>query len=138
MAEEKNLSDIIAAYKKSIDHNTFSRLNLIPNSGKGESVFSLFRDMLHDSKKGNYKLLSLSTVITFIGTLLYVVSPVDIIPDSIGIVGVLDDMAVIAYAIRIIYEELCAYKLWLATRDLPVERAERIIKKTMTKYNEIN
>ncbi|MGN1318823.1 MAG: YkvA family protein [Lachnospirales bacterium] len=127
--------DMIESYRSSIDIHTMSRLKRIPNVNNIGN-FELFWNMLRDSKSGKYKLISQATVITFIGSILYVISPVDIIPDSMGIVGLLDDMAVIAYAIRSLYEELCAYKLWLATRDLSLKDAHKLIVDIMSEFED--
>jgi hypothetical protein len=130
------IMDIIASHKGSINIHTMSRLNMIPDTDNHVGSIEMFFDMIKDFRKGKYKLISASTIITLIGSVLYVLSPVDIIPDGIGIVGLLDDFAVIAFAVRTCYEELCAYKLWLVTRDLPVNEAYKLIKKTMSDYNE--
>ncbi len=132
------IADMIAAYKDSINIHTMSRLSRIPDAGNNIGTIELFFDMIKDYRKNKYKLISDSTIITLIGSVLYVLSPIDIIPDGIGIVGLLDDLAVIAFAIRTCYEELCAYKLWLATRDLPLKEAYRLIKETMSEYDEIS
>lgn len=130
------ISDMIAAYKSSINIHTMSRISRIPDSGNNRGTIELFFEMIGDYRKNKYKLISESTIITFILSIVYVISPIDIIPDGIGIVGLLDDMAVIAFAIRSCYEELCAYKLWLATRDLPLKEAYRLIKETMSEYED--
>ena len=44
--------------------------------------------------------------------LVYVLSPVDVIPDVIPGVGYLDDAAVVAFALRLIEKELERYKQW--------------------------
>ncbi|MDB6138348.1 MAG: hypothetical protein JWO94_1420 [Verrucomicrobiaceae bacterium] len=46
--------------------------------------------------------------------LVYVLSPVDVIPDVIPGVGYLDDAAVVAFALRLIDKELERYKTWKA------------------------
>lgn len=130
------LLDMIAIHKGSINIHTMSRLNMIPDGREKIGVIELFFDMIRDSRKNEYKLVSASTFITLLGSVLYVISPLDIIPDRLGIVGLLDDFAVIAFAVRTIYEELCAYKLWLVTRDLPVNEAYKLIKKTMAEYKD--
>ena len=136
--ENKSLNDIISEYKKSLTRQTMQRLNCIPDVNKREGIIGLFFEMISDYKKNNYKLLSLSTILTLIGALVYVISPVDVIPESIFVVGCLDDLAVIAFALRTCYEEVCAYKLWLATRDLPAKDAIKIIKQTMSDYRDIS
>ena len=48
--------------------------------------------------------------ITLIIALLYIVSPVDLIPDSIPFLGMLDDVLVAGYAIKQVASELERYK----------------------------
>lgn len=136
MQKEKSISDIIASHKKEFTRGTISRLNMIPNVENNDGAIRLFIDMIRDYRKGSYKLLSLSTLLTLIGSLIYIISPIDVIPDSIFVVGALDDLAVVAFAIRTCYEEVCAYKLWLATRDLSVKEAEKIINRAMSYFDE--
>ena len=44
--------------------------------------------------------------------LIYVLSPVDVIPDVIFGIGYLDDAAVVAFALKLIDRELMRYKEW--------------------------
>lgn len=46
------------------------------------------------------------------GALLYVLSPIDLIPDFIPFVGYIDDAAVIAFCINRISAEVDKYKRW--------------------------
>ena len=64
-----------------------------------ESVKTYFR-MLKDFFTGKYKKLPVGTIAAIIGTLLYVLSPVDFIPDLIPVVGYLDDAAMLALCAR--------------------------------------
>lgn len=88
----------------------------------------LFR-MLRDWHNKEYTLLSGSTIFIVIGAVLYIVSPIDVIPESIPVVGKLDDLSVLAYAIHAVNEELKNYKLWLDTKDMRAEEAIRLIQK---------
>lgn len=51
-----------------------------------------------------------STKIVLIIALLYIVSPIDLLPDSIPFIGVLDDMLVAGYAIKQTASELERYR----------------------------
>ena len=44
--------------------------------------------------------------------LVYVLSPVDVIPDVIPGIGYLDDAAVVAFALKLIEKELERYRVW--------------------------
>ena len=52
-------------------------------------------------------------VISSIGAaLLYVLSPIDLIPDFIPFIGYIDDAAVIAFCLNQVRSEVDKYKLW--------------------------
>jgi len=51
-----------------------------------------------------------STKLVLIIALLYIVSPIDLLPDSIPFIGVLDDMLVAGYAIKQTASELERYR----------------------------
>lgn len=72
------------------------------------TVFSLVGDYLH----GNYKKVSKTSLLLIIGSLLYLLNPMDIVPDFLLGVGFLDDLAVFTYMIRKIRQELDKYRTW--------------------------
>lgn len=67
------------------------------NLGKEMENFNLLLEMLKDSWSGTYKLNKVSLAI-IAGALLYVASPLDVIPDFIPIIGWIDDITIVAYA----------------------------------------
>lgn len=75
------------------------------------SDLKLLIELVKDWMKGDYTNLSKNTVIMVIISLVYLVSPIDLIPDFL-IGGFLDDAAVIAYVIKKISVELNEYKEW--------------------------
>lgn len=131
-----DIFEIIAKYKGNLNFNAMSRLGHIPSPGKKLSNRELFFDMISDYRKKKYHLISLSTILALIGSVIYVLFPYDVMPDSMGVVGFLDDIVVIAFALHTGYDELCAYKLWLVTRDLSVKQAQKIIDQVMNEFNE--
>lgn len=71
----------------------------------------LIIDLIRDWMRGDYKELSKGSAIMIIIALLYLVNPLDLIPDFI-VGGFVDDLAVIAYTIKKISDELKTYKQW--------------------------
>ncbi len=67
------------------------------------------------SKKGGYK-PQLKNVIVPGLVLLYLVSPIDLIPDMIPVIGVLDDFALLAFAIPLLVKEAEKFIAWEVSR----------------------
>ena len=82
-------------------------------------------ELVRDWMKGDYKDLKRSSVVMIIVSLLYLVNPLDLIPDFI-IGGFIDDLAVIAYVIKKISEELHLYKKWKSIDNDEIEEVEII------------
>ena len=62
---------------------------------------------------GEYTDIPYNTIITVVGTLLYVVSPMDIIPDIIPNAGFSDDDIAVAFCFRMFHDDLEKFKSWL-------------------------
>lgn len=71
--------------------------------------FLLLIDMFKDITEGRYK-ASGKTLLTLGAAILYVVSPVDAIPDILIGVGWTDDALVIGYVMKQISDEIESYK----------------------------
>lgn len=71
-------------------------------------LFSLLKDYAN----GNYREVPFNVIAAIGGALLYVLSPIDLIPDFIPIIGYLDDAAVIAFCLNLIEKDLITYKIW--------------------------
>jgi uncharacterized membrane protein YkvA (DUF1232 family) len=68
--------------------------------------------MVKDYVKGNYREVPYWAISATALALLYVLNPVDIIPDIIPGIGYLDDATVVAFCLKIMERELEKYKLW--------------------------
>ncbi|WP_051959773.1 YkvA family protein [Sphingobacterium sp. ML3W] len=81
--------------------------------------FRLLIAMCKDTFSGRYKMdkWNLSVIVA---TIAYVVSPLDAIPDVIPVLGWVDDITIIGYAITKLSEEISKYKLF-KKQVLPAE-----------------
>ena len=62
--------------------------------------------------EGEYRDVSTRTLITIAAGVLYFVVPLDLVPDFIAGLGLLDDAAVISYVVGVVREELAAFESW--------------------------
>ena len=73
----------------------------------------LLYQMLNDWSKGNYK-APWKTIAAISMGLLYLVNPLDIIPDFLFMVGWLDDVAILKKVIEYVKDDLEDYKTYLS------------------------
>ncbi len=69
-------------------------------------------DMVRDYAKGSYREVPYWAISAVSVALLYVLNPVDVIPDVIPGIGYLDDAAVVAFCLKLIEREVEKYKDW--------------------------
>ncbi|MDQ7060401.1 MAG: YkvA family protein [Sulfurimonas sp.] len=72
----------------------------------------LMIELLTDYIKGNYKEVPWNIIAAITGAIIYFVSPIDVIPDFIPVVGYLDDAAVIKLALNFSQDDLNKYAKW--------------------------
>ena len=93
-------------------NNLEKKLSKIPKVGHVLANIPILVAMVRSHMKHEYPGLPLGTLIGVVAALVYFVSPVDIIPDSIPGVGHVDDALVIAVTMAFIGADVEAYKQW--------------------------
>lgn len=86
----------------------FRKRSLAPLLKDAVMLFHYVRDIV----SGRYKGYNGRQLTLVVAVLLYVVSPLDLIPDFLTGIGFLDDAALVSYAIRLVDKELCRYLQW--------------------------
>lgn len=87
----------------------------INNSGvlqKYSELAKVMYGMLKDYRKGVYSKVPWFTIATIAFTFLYILNPLDIIPDFIPGLGYIDDMAIITFGLRFIQSDIHNYLDW--------------------------
>lgn len=88
----------------------------LPFLGEAAVNINLFCGMLMDSIKKDYHITAKTKGI-IVGALVYLMMPVDLVPDAIPILGMLDDARVLILAARALESELAVYKEYLLEKD---------------------
>lgn len=88
-----------------------------------ETLQTLFR-LIRSSVSGEYTGLPTSTVIGAVAVTIYFLSPIDVIPDIIPVLGLLDDVALVAWFSTTIKEEMEKFLEWEKTRPSLITDAE--------------
>ncbi|MBS4006999.1 MAG: DUF1232 domain-containing protein [Clostridium sp.] len=61
-----------------------------------------------------YRDIPIGSIIAIVSALIYFVSPIDLLPDSIPVLGYVDDTAVVAFVWRMVEDDVEEYKKWQA------------------------
>ncbi|AOS99943.1 MULTISPECIES: YkvA family protein [Exiguobacterium] len=86
--------------------NSNSRLSVV------FSPLTLFVDMIRAYQSGEYRNIRRTTILKVIGALIYLVSPIDLVPDFVLGFGFADDIAVILFVTKTVFEELTRFSDW--------------------------
>ena len=76
----------------------------------------LLFELLSDFKSGKYREVPWHTIAAIVAALLYVLNPLDVIPDFIPVVGQIDDAFVLGLCLTLIEKDLNKYKVWREER----------------------
>lgn len=99
---------------------------------KFKQVFDVGRTLVRlvrNYVSGDYRQIDTGTIVSALGVLLYTLSPVDLVPDFIPVVGFLDDLALISWFIEKFQGEILRFREWEQshaaeeTNDIPAAAA---------------
>jgi len=85
-------------------------------SVKGQ--MSLLLSYIKDVAVGKYKDYNVLQLTLIVAGVVYVVTPIDLIPDFVPVAGWADDVAVIAYVFKTAHDELVKYSEWQAKQSV--------------------
>lgn len=110
LSDEASYSDFMKELNKKMKNIKVNNKKLNELVENIELLISMVQDYYH--KK--YTAIPVKSILSVIGGLIYVLAPVDAIPDYIPVVGYVDDIAVIALVLKLIDSDLQDYKAWKA------------------------
>lgn len=88
------------------------KLKLTPVIGDYISDIACLVSLVRSYIKKDYTDVPIGTIISATSTLIYIVSPVDLIPDTIPVVGIADDILLLKWVLSSIKSDTEEYKKW--------------------------
>ena len=72
----------------------------------------LFISLVKDYSQGNYRTVPYKSIAAVVAGLVYILNPLDIIPDFIPVIGYIDDAIIIAFCLKMVEKDLLTYQVW--------------------------
>ncbi|QCR21298.1 YkvA family protein [Pontibacter sp. SGAir0037] len=77
-----------------------------------KDIMQTFIRLVKAYANGSYRNVSNKSLLIGVAVLLYLVTPLDIIPDFIPVVGLIDDISIMAWFIDAFQKEISAFQEW--------------------------
>ena len=100
------------------------RIREVPVIGETLSDVPVMVSMIRSYITGEYAEISPKVIASLVGAMLYLLKREDLIPDSVPVLGLADDLAVMGLALKLSEPELKAYSGWKAAREIPEKAVE--------------
>lgn len=97
------------------------KLKVIPVAGEKLADVPIMASLVRSYVKKEYTDIPIGTVIAIISALIYFVSPIDIVPDSIPVIGYFDDAAVVAACWKLVDSDVEEYVKWRKENGKEIE-----------------
>lgn len=78
--------------------------------------FRLLGALIKDYWKGEYRDVSIASIVVFVLAIVYVLSPIDVLSDFIPILGQIDDALILLFCIYFLEKDLQKYHRWKQDR----------------------
>lgn len=88
------------------------KLTKVPIVGDKLSDIPIMISLIRSYMKKEYTDIPIGSIIGVVGALIYFLSPIDLLPDTIPILGYLDDIAVINFTLKMIHDDMDDYRKW--------------------------
>ncbi len=100
---------LTAAYGKLIDPKSPQS-----NFEQVKEIMYTFIRMVRAYTSGSYRQVSRPSMLVGVAVLLYLVTPLDIIPDFIPVIGLIDDLSLMAWFVNAFQKEIQRFRNWEA------------------------
>lgn len=89
-----------------------SRFSVVPKWGEIPSLLRATPSMLRDSARRKYPRVPAGTLAGGVLGLLYLLNPLDLIPEALPVIGIVDDTLVAGVFLALLSRDVKKYLLW--------------------------
>jgi uncharacterized membrane protein YkvA (DUF1232 family) len=82
------------------------------NMAEFQGSVQLLIRMVKAYSSGTYKNLPWKSLVSIVAVLIYFVSPIDLIPDFLPVIGITDDVALVLWLIRTLGDDISKFSAW--------------------------
>lgn len=101
-----------------------NKLKEVPVVGTQLADIIILAELVKAYVKKEYREISTGSIVIALATLIYFVTPIDLIPDMIPIMGFADDIAILVLAMNFIHDDLQQFKAWQQQGEIEEAEAE--------------
>lgn len=119
--------DYLKEHSKNVSKEDISKLNKkkrrlrkilsLKAFSNQKKKLKLFIEILRQYHKGNYREIPWRSISAISFTLLYIINPLDIVPDVLPIIGYVDDVSVFMALLSLAEKDLDEYKDWKTSQN---------------------
>ncbi|HLW07075.1 MAG TPA: YkvA family protein [Marinilabiliaceae bacterium] len=88
------------------------KLEKVPVVGKQLSNIPMLVSLVRSYIRKDYRDVPLGSIIAIVSALIYFLSQIDLLPDSIPVLGYVDDAAVFAFVWKMVADDIEEYRKW--------------------------
>ena len=89
------------------------KLKVIPGVGKTFSTVPAMISLVRSYVKGEYTKIPLGSIVGIVSALIYILSPIDLVPDAVPAAGFVDDAAVLLVCLKAgAADDIKEYQKW--------------------------
>ena len=88
------------------------KLEKVPVVGKQLSNIPMLVSLVRSYIRKDYRDVPQGSIIAIVSALIYFLSPIDLLPDSIPVLGYVDDAAVFAFVWKMVADDIEEYRKW--------------------------